>query len=130
MLPKTMPAPEQEGPVEITPEIRRLWVRIRQAWVVSYNAFNHAVAVLDRRQANLMYDVVKHSLFKNSHAEILREHPELKELIHTDDDRLCMHDVYERLSYYLDRYEKPPPDRRVLRGMKGNIGREVPDLEL
>lgn len=116
--------------IKITPEIRRLWVKIRHAWVVSYYAFNHAIDMLDKRQANLMYDVVKHSLFKNSHAEILREYPELKVLIHTDDDRLCMHDIYERLSYRLNRYEKPPFYKRALRGMKGRIGRNLPDLGL
>lgn len=127
MAPQQMPA-EKKGPIEITPEIRRLWIRMRQAWVVSYDAFNHSVAILDDRQANLMYDVVKHSLFKDFYAEILREHPELKELIRTDEDRLCMHDIYERLSFRLNRYEKLPSDKKVYQGMKGKIGRNMPDL--
>ena len=138
--PKTMPpkpvtgqAPseaERKGPIEITAEIRRLWIRMRQAWVISYDAFNHSVAILDDRQANLMYDVVKHSLFKDSYAEVLRGHPELKELLRTDDDRLCMHDIYERLSYRLNRYEKLPADKMVYQAMKGRIGRNMPDLEV
>ncbi|MEW6749285.1 MAG: hypothetical protein AB1295_06280 [Candidatus Micrarchaeota archaeon] len=128
------PAPQnpepKSGPVEITPEIRRLWIRMRQAWVVSYAAFNHSVSMLDDRQANLIYDVIKHSLFKDNHAQILREHPEMRPLLQTDDDRLCMHDIYERLSFRLNRHEEPPPDRRAYSGMKGTIGRNVPDLEV
>ena len=53
---------------------------------------------MDNKQANALYDVVKFALFKDSYAQIVREHPEMRPLVQTDDDRLCMCDVYEALS--------------------------------
>lgn len=125
---KTGESQPKPGKIEITPELRRIWIRARRAWVTSYQAFSYSLSTLDARQSGLLYEVVRHSLFKNSHAEILRTRPELREFLQTDDDRLCMHDIYEVLSWRLNRREKPPQDVRLSMNMKGTIGRESPDL--
>ncbi len=115
--------------VAVTPELRRLWLRIRNAWAASYGQFTYSLSSLDDKQAGLMYDLVKHSLYRNFFPEILRDHPELREFLKTDDDRLCMHDIYEVVSWRLGRSEPPPPDKELAERMKGGIGRKAPDLD-
>jgi hypothetical protein len=96
------------GKAIITPDIRKNWIRVRQAWNSSVEAFTGTLSMLNNAQANALYDVVKLSLFQGSHAEILRNHPEMRELIKSDDDRFCMHDIYDALSRRLDRREPFP----------------------
>ena len=125
------PEPAKKGPekVVITNEIRRAWLRLRKAWGWSFEAFSNTLGLLNTKEANMLYDIVKHSLFKGSYVEIIREHPELREIVKTDEDRLCMHDIYEILSWKLGRKEELPPDRKISRAMKGRIGREVPIID-
>lgn len=121
-------APAAPSKIAITPELRRMWFTLRNAWNMSLPAFANTLSSLSVKQANQLYDVVKVALFRSSYAEILHEHPELKPLIFSDDDRLFMHDIYENLSYRLDRREPEPQDLKLARGMKGRIGRGMPDL--
>ena len=109
----------------ITPQIRRNWLQIRSAWNISHAAFSNTLSSLSTINANLLYNIVKLSLFKGSYVDILREHSELKEIIKTDDDRLCMHDIYEVLSWRLNKTEKPPADVKLSAAVKSGIGRGV-----
>jgi len=112
----------------ITPELRRIWLRVRSAWNISLEAFSNTLSLLNDKQAAMLYNLVKKGLFKDFYSEILREHPELRDIVKSDDDRLCMIDIYQELSWRLDKSEPLPPDVKVTQGMKGRIGRDVPDL--
>lgn len=115
-------------PAAISPQTRRAWLNLRRAWVTSFQAFSYALSQLDTRQSEAMYDMVKKALFKDSYAQIVQQHPELREFVRSDEDRICMIEIYEVLSWRLNRSEKPPPDRLAYRGMKGRIGRNVPEF--
>ncbi len=112
----------------ITPDVRKNWLRIRAAWNLGEDAFTGTLSMMDDKKANALYDVVKFSLFKDSYADIIREHPEMKPLVQTDDDRLCMHDVYEALSNRLDRREPFPPLVAMKMRLKGGSGKDITDL--
>jgi hypothetical protein len=112
----------------ITPELRRIWLGVRTAWNLGFQQFSSSLSALDERQAGLLYGLVRLSLFKGSYVEMLREHPELRPLLISDDDRLCMHDAYEVLAWRLNRSEELPREVRISQRMKGRIGREAPDL--
>lgn len=117
---------KKQEKVAVTQELRRIWWKVRNSWNVSFEAFTNTLSMLTTKQAELLYGVVKHSLFKESYVQMLREHPELRELVKSDDDRLCMHDVYEAISWRLGRQEKLPSDVEVKIRMKGSIGRGAP----
>ena len=114
--------------VVVTPELRRIWITARKAWVTSYDSFHYTLSALSTKQADSLYDIVRVSLYRGSFVEILREHPELREMLKSDDDRICMHDIYESLSWRLGRKEEPPQDVKLKMGIKGRIGRMAPDL--
>ena len=53
--------------------------------------------------------------------------PELKQFLKNDEDRLCMMDVYDILSYKLRRHEPTPKTEKGALAMKGDrIGRDAP----
>ena len=114
-----------KGPVDVTPKLRRIWLRVRKAYNLDLTAFSNTLSFLTDEEANMLYDMVRHALFKGSVAEILREHPELRELVRTDDDRLCMYDIYEYLSWRLGKSEPMPEDRKVItrfrKAVKGTL---------
>jgi hypothetical protein len=103
----------------ITPELRRVWVRVRQSWVTSHASFSYGLSMLDKKQAGMLYDLVRRALFRNSAGDVLKAHPEIREFMRSDDDRMCMLDVYEALSWKLDRREEPPSDVRLNQKFKG-----------
>ena len=124
------PAPEKKaeppakpGKIVINKEMKTLWLRLRSRWYMNFTAFYNALSALSEKQANELYDIVKHSLFKGSYAEIIHEHPEMKELLKNDEDRLCMHDIYERLSWRLRRREPLPESLGLKEKMKSRVGR-------
>lgn len=80
---------------------------------------------VDRKQSEMLYDVVKHSLYKESYVEILHELPELRELVKSDEDRFFMHDIYAILSRRLGKSEPPPKTERGALAFRGRIGRAV-----
>lgn len=118
----------QEKKIVLTPELRRIWLNVRNAWNMNLTAFSNSVSALDQKQAEALYELVRVSLFKGSHAEILRNHPELRPILRSDEDRLCMHDIYEKLSWKLGKKEPEPPELSLARKMKSRIGRGVADL--
>lgn len=111
--------------IEITNRLRRTWWRLRKAWNLTMKAFSGTMSRLTDAEAEELYEVVRHSLFKDSYVEILRARPELKELVKSDDDRLFMHDVYEVLSWRLKKKEPYPKDVDMIIRMKGRIGRDA-----
>lgn len=119
---------EKKAPakIKITNELRKNWLMLKTAWRVNLSAFSNRLSLVPDKQAGQLYDVVRHSVYKDSYVDILREHPELKELVKNDDDRFFMHDMYESLSWRLGKREKPPKERQVSERMKGGIGREAP----
>jgi hypothetical protein len=123
--------PEEKKPEKklITPEIRRLWFPIRRAWSMNVTAFSNAISSLNQKQAETLYDIVKLPLFK-SLGETLRKYPAIKEIMFTEDDRLCMCQIYETLSWRLGKKEPEPKDVRLIERLKGSIGRELPSIEL
>lgn len=126
--PEDRKAEKTPAKIVITPELRKIWFRIRNAWNLNLTAFANSISSLTQMQSEALYDIVKVSLYKGSYAEILREHPELKVLILSDEDRLLMHDIYENLSWKLGRKEPEPADVRLARRMKSRIGRQMPDF--
>jgi hypothetical protein len=112
------------GEFAITPELRRIWVRVRKAWVTSYPAFTYSLSSLSTGQADLLYGLVRRALFRGSAGEIVHADSMMREFMRSDDDRMCMIDVYEILSWRLGRQEALPPDVRVRQRMKGRIGRD------
>ncbi|MFH1785185.1 MAG: hypothetical protein ABH842_02035 [Candidatus Micrarchaeota archaeon] len=110
--------------LKISPEVKKLWVRIKSAWNTNEVKFRNTLSYLTNEQANSIYDVVRLSLFKNSYVNVLRDHPELKDLLKNDNDRLCMYNVYSNLSVRLNRREDPPNDVKLAMNLKGNIGRK------
>lgn len=112
--------------VVITPEIKRIWIRLRQAWLRTDTAFSNSISMLDDKQANAMYDIVKHSLFTTSYIEIIRKHPELHDLIKSDEDRWCMKEIYDVLSWRLGREEPLPEDLRLQAAMRPGMSRFIP----
>ena len=121
-------APAQPQRAVITNEVRRDWLRVRQAWNMGEESFTGTLGLLNDKQANALYDVVRFSLFKDNPAEIFRTNPEMRALILNDDDRLCMHDIYEALSRRLDRREPLPAFVAMKIRTKGGFAREINDL--
>lgn len=119
--------PKKEAPkkIAVTVELRRIWYRVRKAWDISLDAFGNTLTLLSDKEAEQLYELVRHSLFKGSYVEIIREHPELREIVRSDDDRICMHDIYEALSWRLGKSEALPKDVAVTMKMKGRIGRDA-----
>jgi len=120
--------PSKEKPFSLTEPLRRIWIRVRQAYNASPEAFAYSLSSLNAEEANSLYDLVKHALFKGSIGEIVQGTPALRPIIRSEDDRMCMIDIYEVLSWRLDRREPLPEDRRLAQAMRSGIGREMPDL--
>lgn len=108
------PATAEVKVPEFTPELRRIWLRIRKTYNISLQAFSNALSALNDKEANILYDLVRLSLYKDNPAQIIKAHPFMKEFIRTDDDRLCMHDIYENLSWRLGRKEPAPKHRQMI----------------
>jgi len=124
---ETSSAPKKSDKVNVTPALRRMWIGLRKSYNISYGAFSNALSALSDEQANQVYDFVITALFKDNVAQILSKHPELKGLIRTDDDRICMHDIYENLSWRLGRREELPKEKgMIVRFRKSNYGKIIP----
>ncbi len=121
---------EKLAPYKLTEHVRRLWIRIRNLWGFSNEAFYNALTDLKDEDANLLYDLVKLALFRNSWAQIVQENPALHTLIGSEEDYFCMIDTYQKLSWKLNRREEYPKDKKLAVGMKGRIGRLMPDFSL
>lgn len=94
---------------------------------MNVTAFSNAVSSMDRAQSERMYDIVKLALFL-SFSEIRMRHPELKPILQTEDDRLCMYQIYEILSWKLGKKEAEPKDVQMVEKFKGGIGRASFDI--
>jgi hypothetical protein len=124
--------PEEKKPPKnalITLEIRRMWFPIRRAWSMNTTAFSNSVSQVGDKQAEKLYDIVKLALYR-SYGEILQKYPELKAIIFSEDDRLCMYQIYEILSWRLGKKEPEPNDVRLVEKLRGGIGRASPYIEL
>jgi hypothetical protein len=105
---------EKTRKLEITPKLRRIWFRIRKSYNISLSAFSNVLSSLDDEESEMLYELVRHAIYKGSVAEIIRAKPVMRELVKTDEDRLCMHDCYEHLSWKLRKKEPEPKDRAIL----------------
>lgn len=111
----------------ISPEAKKLWAKVKSAWIFRPSAFSHSLALLSVKESTMLYDIVKLALFKKSFAEVVHEHPELRELVKSENDRVCMYAVYEVVSWKLGRNEKPPGDMRLAVNTKSRVGRTYKD---
>ena len=100
--------------LEVTPRLRRNWLRVRKAYNMSMEAFGSVLSLLNEEEANEMYDLVINALYKDNVAEVVRANPKMREFVKTDDDRFCMYDIYETLSWRLRRKEEPPEYRKKI----------------
>ncbi len=98
---------EKEGLV-ITPRLKRNWLMIRKAYNVSLEAFGANISRLSEDEANEMYELIRHALYKDNIAQIIQEEPKMREFLRNEDDRLCMYEIYENLSWKLGKREKAP----------------------
>jgi hypothetical protein len=103
------------------------WLRVRAAWGRGRDTFISTMSQLGQKQNEQLYDIVKCAVYKDSYVQVLRAKPELKDFLKSDEDRFCMMDVYEILSYKLGRREPPPKTEKGALAMKGDrIGRDAP----
>lgn len=109
--PAAKPAPAK---LEVTPELKRLWFRVRRGYGISADAFSNALSSLTDKEAEMLYSLVRLSLFKGNPAQIIQAHPEMREFVHSDSDRLCMHETYQHLSWRLGKSEPLPKDRAII----------------
>jgi len=116
-----LPEVPEKNKITITPSLRKSWLRIRNGWATSNDAFSGALSMLTKKDSEELYGMVKVALFKASNSEIVREHPELRVLVKSDDDRFCMHDIYEFLSWKLGKSEPLPKGVRLTQGLRGSI---------
>jgi hypothetical protein len=107
-------------------DVRVLWLRVRAGWGRGREVFDNTMSQFSQKQSQQLYDVVRHAIYKDNYVQVLREKPELKEFLKSDEDRLCMMDAYAILSYKLGRSEPPPKTEKAILGMKGRIGRSAP----
>ena len=108
-------------------EVWATWLRVRGAWGRGKESFDSLMATLSGKQNEQLYDIVRYALYKDSYVQVLREKPELKQFLKSDEDRMCMIDIYEILSYRLRRSEPPPKIRSGAFAMRGDrIGRAAP----
>ena len=107
--------------IVLTKEMKKTLLMLKTAWSRGRDTFSNTVSFLSTKQAEQIYQIVRHSVYKESYVQILREHPELREIIKNDDDRLCMHDIYEILSWRLDKNEPPPKELRIADRVKGSL---------
>lgn len=108
-------------------EVRPVWLRVRAAWGKGTDVFVSTMSTLSQKQNEQLYDVVRHAIYKDNYVQVLREKPELKEFLKGDEDRMCMMDIYQILSYRLRRSEPPPKTEKAAFAMKGGrIGRAAP----
>ena len=122
------PAPEKPGAAKaaLTPALRVAWIKLRRAWGANYPSFSYALSQLSPKDAEGLYNIVRLALYTDSYGEAVQKHPELRELLRNEQDRMCMIDIYEVLSWKLGRSEPAPADRRITRGIrKGAIGRNA-----
>ena len=106
--------PAKPKRVDVSPELRRIWLGVRRAYNLSYDAFYNSLSSLRGEEADMLYALSVAALYKGNVAQILSEHPELRGMIHTDEDRLCLHDCYQYLSAKLGRSEPLPKERAVM----------------
>lgn len=97
----------------ITPSLRKNWLKIRQAYSISLDSFTNTLSSMNGKEANELYDMVKLALFKGSIGEIVSASPELRIFMRQEDDRLCMIESYEYLSWKLGREEPFPKGERI-----------------
>jgi hypothetical protein len=100
--------------LEPSPKLRKIWFNVRRSYNISLEAFSNSLSQLSDEEANLLYGLVRLAVYKGNPAEIIRAHPQMREFVKTDDDRLCMHDIYEHLSWRLGRSEPMPKDRQII----------------
>lgn len=112
---------------KLSPEAKKVWIKVKSAWVFRQSAFSHSLALLSVKESTILYDIVKLALFKKSFAEIIHLHPELGEILKSEDDRACMYAVYGVVSWKLGRKEEPPGDMRLAVNTKSRIGRTYKD---
>lgn len=96
------------------PNLKRNWLKIRNAYNVSLESFGATISMMNEGEANAMYDLVKGALYKDNNAQIIKENPNLKEFLKNDEDRLCMIDIYTNLSWRLGKSEKAPKYRETI----------------
>jgi hypothetical protein len=108
---------------KIPNEVRAAWLRVRAAWGRGTDVFTSTMSMLSKKEMEQLYDVVRHSVYKDSYVQILREKPELKEFLKGDEDRMCMHDIYAILAFRMGKSEPPPKTEKAALAMKAGIGR-------
>ena len=108
-------------------ELWAAWLRVRAAWGKGRDVFMSTMSLLGQKQNEQLYDIVKYAIYKDNYVQALRARPELKQFLKNDEDRLCMMDVYDILSYKLRRHEPTPKTEKGALAMKGDrIGRDAP----
>ncbi|MDD5340602.1 MAG: hypothetical protein PHV13_05135 [Candidatus ainarchaeum sp.] len=108
---------------EIPNEARAAWLRVRAAWGRGSDVFSSTMSMLSQKENEQLYDIVRHAIYKDNYVQVLREKPELKGFLKGDEDRLCMMDIYQVLSYRLRRSEPPPKTEKAAAAMNAGIGR-------
>lgn len=119
--------PIKNKPIVVSEELRRVWIRIRKSWSINRIAFTNSLSSLTDAQANELYSIIAVILYKNSYVEIIRENKEFGKIIKNDGDRICMYDIYEVLSWRLNKKVSLPKKVELKMRVGASIGREAQD---
>ena len=112
---------ESKQKIEITTKVRRVWLKVRKAYVRSFAAFASSLSMLSNDEAETLYDIVKNTVYKSGYAEVLHEHPELREILKSEEDFLVMLDIYENLSWRLKKSVPPPNDLKIQSSLRKKL---------
>jgi len=127
---KRIPAKSDEQPLPrliLDERLRRNWIRVRQAWGIDAIHFSAALSGLSDTDGLMLLSLVSLALYHDTSAAALSASPQLKGFLRSEDDRFCMIDAYENLSWRF-RVKVPPPSFRALSaGLKARMG-EKPDF--
>ncbi|MGV8085565.1 MAG: hypothetical protein ACP5N9_04915 [Candidatus Bilamarchaeum sp.] len=116
-------APKVTKAKKISEETKKNWLRIRAAWSRNLVAFNNSISMLNKKETEEMYNIAKLAAYSIDYARLVFENPQLKEILKNSEDCFMLNNIYQALSFKLNRKEKLPATTRIYNGFAAGIGR-------
>ena len=114
---KKQKEPEKKQSIEKLP--LETWFKVKFGCKTDPVAFRTQMSMLNDKEANELYEVVKHAAYKKTYVEVLRDVPELKQIVRTRADFIFMLDIYRILTKRLGKTEPVPKDIAMIQRMIG-----------
>ncbi len=108
-----------EKPISKT--LIRNWIILKRAWSMNLTAFSNTISNLSNKDALELYDIARLAPYKQTYVDILRIRPELKVILKNDLERRMMMDIYDNLSYRLNKKEPEPASVKFIIEMKKRL---------